>query len=93
MLPTIIDLYRSNPERDLQQAYEMAIWASPDIRSKLIEADKAKAEQQRQNERARLAVRGNVRGVTSPVSKPANGDGKAKGLRATLEAAADEVGY
>jgi hypothetical protein len=91
VLPTMIELYRANPQRDLQEAYEMAVWATPDIRSKLIAADRQTAEQQRSNERAKLAVRGNVRGVTSPVSRPA-GDGKPKGLRATIEAAADEAG-
>ena len=91
VLPTMIELYRANPQRDLQEAYDMAVWATPDIRSKLIAADRQTAEQQRSNERAKLAVRGNVRGVTSPVSRPA-GDGKPKGLRATIEAAADEAG-
>lgn len=84
VLPTIIELYRANPERDLQQAYEMAIWSNPQIRSQLL-------QQQQANERARLAVRSNVRGITSPVSKPA-GDGKPRGLRATIEAAADDAG-
>lgn len=91
VLPTMIELYRANPERDLQEAYDMAVWATPAIRSQLIAADRQTAEQQRANERAKLAVRGNVRGVTSPVSRP-SGDGKAKGLRAAIEAAADEAG-
>lgn len=92
VLPTIIELYRANPERELQEAYDMAIWANPQIRSQLIAAERAGVTQQQANERARLAVRGNVRGITSPVSKP-SGDGKAKGLRATLEASADETGF
>lgn len=91
VLPTMIELYRANPQRDLQEAYDMAVWATPAIRSQLIAADRQTAEQQRANDRAKLAVRGNVRGVTSPVSRPA-GDGKPKGLRATIEAAADEAG-
>jgi len=90
VLPYMIDLYRANPERDLQEAYEQAIWAVPSTREKLL-AEKTRSVEQRQgNERARQAVRSNVRGITSPVSKPA--DGKPTGLRATLEAAAEEVG-
>jgi hypothetical protein len=89
VLSTVIDLYRANPERDLQEAYEMACWSTPQVRAKLIAADQAKAEQQRQNERARQAVRSNVRGITSPVAKPTE---RPKGLRATIEAAADEIG-
>jgi hypothetical protein len=91
VLPHMIELYRANPERDLQEAYDMAIWAVPSIRASLIAAERNTVQQQHSNERARQAVRSNVRGVTSPVTKPA-GDGKPKGLRATLEAAADEVG-
>jgi hypothetical protein len=91
VLPHMIELYRANPDRDLQQAYDMAIWAVPSIRQSLIAAERAGVTQQQANDRARQAVRSNVRGVTSPVGKPA-GDGKATGIRATLEASADEVG-
>jgi hypothetical protein len=91
VLEHMIELYRANPERDLQQAYDMAIWAVPSIRANLIAAERNSVQRQSSNERARQAVRSNVRGLTSPVAKPA-GDGKAKGLRGTLEASADEVG-
>jgi hypothetical protein len=91
VLPHMIELYRANPERDLQQAYDMAIWAVPEIRASLIAAERQGVQQQQSNERARQAVRSNVRGITSPVAKPA-GDGKSKGIRAALEAAAEEVG-
>jgi len=91
VLPHMIDLYRANPERDLQQAYDQAIWAVPEIREKLLAERTATVQQQASNERARQAVRSNVRGVTSPVAKPA-GDGKRAGIRAAIEAAADEVG-
>lgn len=92
VLDHMIELYHANPERDLQTAYDMAIWAVPSIRSSLIAAERNSVQQQASNERARQAVRSNVRGVTSPVAKPA-GDGKAKGLREALEDAADEVGF
>lgn len=91
VLPHMIDLYRANPERDLQQAYDQAIWAVPEVREKLLAERTNVAQQQQSNERARQAVRSNVRGVTSPVAKPA-GDGKSRGIRAAIEAAADEVG-
>lgn len=91
VLEYMTDLFRANPGRDLQQTYDEAIWAVPSIREKLL-AERTSAQQHQQsNERARQAVRSNVRGITSPVAKPA-GDGKPTGLRATLEASADEVG-
>ena len=91
VLPHMIDLYRANPERDLQQAYDQAIWAVPEVREKLLAERTATVQQQQANQRAAQAVRSNVRGVTSPVAKPA-GDGKRAGIRAAIEAAADEVG-
>lgn len=90
VLPHLIELYRANPERSMQEAYDMAIWAVPSIRASLIAAERTSVQQQQSNDRARQAVRSNVRGVTSPVAKPAGEKGK--GLRAALEAAADEVG-
>lgn len=90
VLPHLIELYRANPDRSMQEAYDMAIWSVPSIRSSLIAAERAGVQQQQSNERARQAVRSNVRGQTAPVAKPAGEKGK--GLRAALEAAADEVG-
>jgi hypothetical protein len=91
VLPLMIDLFRANPERDIQEAYDYAIWAVPSVREKLLAAERQGIQQQQGNLRARQAVRSNVRGITSPVAKPA-GDGKSSGLRATLEAAAEEIG-
>jgi len=91
VLPQIIELYRANPERDLKEAYETAVWMDPAIRSTLITAQQNAVREKQANERARLAVRGNARGITSPVSKP-DPAGGAKGLRAAIEASADEVG-
>jgi uncharacterized protein YhaN len=93
VLPQLVELYRANPERDLQQAYDMAIWAVPEVREKLLQAQRATVDQQQQNQRARQAVRSNVRGITSPVSKPQPNQGEAGGLRATIEATADELGF
>lgn len=93
VLPHLIELYRANPERSLQEAYDLAIWAVPAVRQTLISAERAAVQQQAANERARQAVRSNARGITSPVAKPAaEGGNKPRGLRATLEASADEAG-
>ena len=90
VLPQIIELYQANPGRDLKEAYETAVWMDPTIRSGLITATAQRERDRLANERAKQAVRSNVRGITSPVSKPA-GEGP-QGLRATIEAAADEIG-
>lgn len=92
VLPALMEMFRINPQRDMQEAYDTAIWSVPSIRAQLIAAERNSVQKQQGNERARQAVRGNVRGITSPVAKPAS-DGKKGGLRATLEASADEVGY
>lgn len=92
VLPHMIELYRANPERDLQEAYDMAIWAVPEIRASLIAAEQQKVQRAAGNQRAAQAVRSNVRGITSPVAKP-NSETKATGLRGTLERSADEVGF
>jgi hypothetical protein len=92
VLDTIIDLFKANPQRDLREAYETARWMVPTTRNALIAAERSAVEQKAQNQRAAQAVRSNTRGMTSPVSKPA-GDGKPKGLRGTIEATADEIGF
>ena len=93
VIGTVIDMYRANPDRDLQEAYETACWADPQIRQELIRAQWTQAQHAASNQRAMQAARSNVRGLTSPVSKPAP-ERKGKGsLRDTLEASADEVGF
>jgi hypothetical protein len=87
----LIEKFRMNPDRDLQQTYERAVWAVPELRTLMLDAGRQSATRQQANERARLAVRGNVRGITSPVSKP-QADQGSQGLRGTIEAAADELG-
>lgn len=91
VLPQILDLLKANPDRDFREAYETAVWMVPEIRSGLLAAQQNQHKQQEANQRAKLAVRSNTRGITSPVSKPSP-QGEAKGLRATIEAAADELG-
>jgi hypothetical protein len=88
----LIEKFRVDPNRDLQQTYDRAVWAVPELRKLMLDAERNSAQRQQSNERARLAVRGNVRGLTSPVTKPPSETGP-QGLRGTIEAAADEVGF
>jgi hypothetical protein len=92
VLPQIIELFQANPGRDLRETYEAARWMNPAIRDRLLAAQRQGVEQQASNQRARAAVRGNARGITSPVTKP--GEPGAQGsLRDVIEAAADEIGF
>jgi hypothetical protein len=92
VLPQMIELYSANPNRDLHEAYNTAVWMNPQLRQTLIQNERQSVEQRQANERAAKAARGNVRGRTSPVEKPTADTDKPKGLRATIAAAADEVG-
>lgn len=93
VLPQLIELFRVDPNRDLKEAYDTAVWMAPTVRQGLLQQERSREEQKRQNGRASLAARGNIRGRTSPVSKPdTNGTGP-KSLRETIAASADEVGF
>jgi hypothetical protein len=92
VLPEMMELFRANPNRDLKEAYETAVWMKPDIRQSLLTSERQTAEQQRDNQRAAQAARSNVRGRTSPVTKPESTE-EPKGLRATIAASAEEVGF
>jgi Predicted membrane protein len=87
-LPIIMDIYGRDPSKTIEQCYQEAV--TP-ILGDLQARAKADVEKQQNLTRAQAVVRSNVRGSTAPVAKPADGDGK-KGLRATIEAAADEIG-
>jgi hypothetical protein len=92
VLPEIMELYRANPDRDLKEAYETAVWMKPEIRQSLLAGQRNSADQQRLNQRASQAARSNVRGRTSPVTTKDSGD-EPKSLRATIASSADEVGF
>jgi hypothetical protein len=92
VMAELIEKFQANPGRDLQAAYDKAVWGVPELRKLLHDAERSSAQQKASNERARLAVKGNVRGITSPVTKPPP-EGGPQGLRGTIEAAADEVGF
>jgi hypothetical protein len=92
VLPQIIEMFQANPGRDLREAYETARWMNPATRDQLIAAQRHGVERQQADQRARQAVRGNARGLTSPVTKPGEPQGK-QSLRDVLENSADEVGF
>lgn len=94
VLPQVIELFRANPKRDLKEAYETAIWMSPQTRGAIQQAEAARAAQDQANRRAAQAARSNLRGRTQPVAKPNGaGDGEPRTLRQVIEASADEIGF
>lgn len=85
-------LMQSGEAKDMDQAYEMAVWARPDIRSQLLAAQNAQQTQTQQTrqktERARakaVSVRGGPGGYTAPAQNPN------MSVRESLEAAMAEV--
>jgi hypothetical protein len=91
-LPYILELFQANPERDLNEAYNIARRMNPKTWEDLVAAEKARVHSQQSVQKAQAANRGNLRGLTSPVSKPA-GKPNNGSLRDALEASADEVGF
>jgi hypothetical protein len=94
VLSYIIDLYKANPNRDLAETYDAACWAHPEVRKQLLAAEHYRQQSQNDVAKARLAQRGNTRGLTAPVARPNGADGPSKGgLRDAIERSADEVGF
>jgi hypothetical protein len=94
VLPLIIDLFKANPNRNLAEAYETACWAHPEVRKQLVAAEQFRSQSQNDLAKARIAQRGNTRGVTTPVARPNGADGPSKGsVRDAIERSADEVGF
>jgi hypothetical protein len=94
VLPYIIDAFKANPQRDLAETYDAACWAHPEVRKQLLAAEHYRSQSQNDIQRARLAQRGNTRGLTSPVARPNGADGASKGgIRDAIERSADEVGF
>lgn len=92
VLPQIVELMRINPQRDIREAYETARWMTPEVRQNLVARERQAVEHRHSDQRAAQQVRSNVRGRTSPVAKP-DASQQRKGLRASIEASADEIGY
>jgi hypothetical protein len=94
VLPLVIDMFKANPERDLAETYDAACWAHPEVRKQLLQAEQLRQQSQNDVAKARLAQRGNTRGLTAPVSRPNGADGPSKGgIRDAIERSADEVGF
>jgi hypothetical protein len=94
VLPQIIELFRANPKRDLREAYQTALWMSPDTRQAQLEAAERQRQQKAANVRAAQANRSNVRGQTTRVTgKPPVDPDKPKSLRDTIAETADEIGF
>jgi hypothetical protein len=94
VLPIILDLYKANPQRSLAEAYDAACWSHPDVRKQLLAAEHQRNQSRHDVEKAKIAQRGNVRGLTSPAVKPPSAGGPSRGsLRDTIEQSAEEVGY
>jgi len=94
VLPIMLDLYKANPQRNMAEAYEAACWAHPDVRKLQLAAEYQRQQSRHDVEKARIAQRGNVRGLTSPAVKPPGANGPSRGsLRDTIEQSAEEVGF
>jgi len=94
VLPILLDLFKANPQRSMADAYDAACWAHPDVRRQLLAAEQQRVQSRHDVEKARIAQRGNARGLTSPAVKPPGINGPSRGsLRDTIERSAEEVGY
>jgi hypothetical protein len=92
-LPFILELYKANPERDLTEAYDTARRMNPKTFENMVAAERVRVQSQQSVARAQAANRGNVRGLTGPVSKPTAATKGNGSLRDVLDASADEVGF
>ena len=94
VLPILLDMFKANPQRNLAEAYDAAIWSHPDVRKQLLAAEQLRVQSRHDVEKAKNAQRGNTRGLTSPAVKPPGHDGPTKGsLRDAIEKSAEEVGF
>jgi len=94
VLPLIIDMFKANPQRNLAETYDAACWAHPEVRKQMLSAEQFRQQSQSDVSRARIAQRGNTRGITGPVARPNGADGPSKGgIRDAIERSADEVGF
>jgi hypothetical protein len=88
MMPVIQEHYAAN-QVSIEHSYNATVKALID---EMSAGAKHQQTQQQSVQRAQQAVRGNTRGLTAPVSKPAPPEGK-RGLRQILEESASEVGF
>ena len=86
--------FKANPQRDLREAYQTALWMSPETRQAQLAATERQRQQQQANVRASQANRSNVRGRTTPVTGKAPADnGGRQSLRDIIADTADELGF
>ena len=94
VLPIMLDLFKANPQRNMAETYDAACWAYPEVRKQLLAAEQLRQQSRHDVEKAKIAQRGNTRGLTSPAVKPPGLNGPSRGsLRDTIEQSAEEVGY
>jgi hypothetical protein len=94
VLPILLDLFKANPQRSLAEAYDAACWSHPDVRKQLLAAEQFRQQSRHDVEKAKIAQRGNARGLTSPAVKPPSLNGPSRGsIRDTIEQSAEEIGY
>jgi hypothetical protein len=94
VLPILLDLFKANPQRSLVEAYDAACWSHPEVRKQLLAAEHQRQQSRHDVEKAKIAQRGNTRGLTSPAVKPSGTDGPSRGsLRDAIERSAEEVGF
>jgi hypothetical protein len=94
VLPILLDLFKANPQRSLAEAYDAACWSHPEVRKQLLAAEQYRQQSRQDVEKAKIAQRGNARGLTSPAVKPPGVNGPSRGsLRDTIEQAAEQIGY
>jgi hypothetical protein len=87
-------MLKATPQRSLADTYDAACWAHPEVRKHMLAAERHRAQSQNDVAKARIAQRGNTRGLTTPVGKPNGADGSSKGgMRDAIERSADEVGF
>jgi hypothetical protein len=94
VLPILLDLFKANPQRSMAEAYDAACWAHPEVRKQLQAAEQQRQQARHDVEKAKVAQRGNTRGLTSPAVKPPSVNGPSRGsIRDTIEQSAEEIGF
>lgn len=83
-------IFKSGKTRDMKEAYDMAIWANPQTRSRLLEAQQAEAKAKRQKE---IEAKKKAASSLSTTSGQNGQSGKSnpKSLREELSAGLDTV--
>lgn len=83
-------LLQSGEAHDLETAYEMAVWARPDLRASMLEQQRAEADKKARD--AAAAAKAKAASVSVKGSSPANASaGPPKTIRAAIEAAMSQT--